>query len=334
MISLFSYCEISWWCVLCAWLLPFLLGLLLGWLLWAKFKNLYASLKAEYDEYRLKCRNTEEELQKCLSKQNSYVSDIALLKGRLKECEENAAKADSDDAGAQRLAVAGTVAGTVKEDSTVKEDAGVTYQGISADKFAALKEDNLQVIEGIGPKMNEFLRKHGIVTWSDLAQKTPEELKALLDKEGNKYKIIDPSTWPQQAALARDGKWEELIALQKKLDTGRKGKSHTSAETESKVEKILIKMGVLKRWEKDDLKAIEGIGPKIEKLLHAAGIKTWEQLAATPVSKLQEILNNAGKRYALADPSTWPKQAKLAAEGRFAELEEYQDYLKGGREVN
>ena len=329
MISLFSFCELSWLCVLCAWLLPFLLGLLLGWLLWSKFKRLYASLQSEYDEYKLKCKKLEDDLAKCTSKQNSYVSDIALLKGRLKECEEKKAKIDTDAefSNTQKLsAAAGLAAGKQEEKATTS----VSASGIAANKFAALKEDNLQVIEGIGPKMNQFLRGHGIMTWSDLAAKSPAEIKALLDKEGNKYRIIDPATWPEQAALARDGKWEELISLQKKLDTGRKGGS--ANETDSKVEKILIKLGVLKKWDKDDLKAIEGIGPKIEKLLHAAGIKTWQQLAQTKVSKLQEILDKAGKRYALADPGTWPKQAKLAAEGKFAELEEYQDYLQGGKE--
>ncbi|HHH53958.1 MAG TPA: DUF4332 domain-containing protein [Bacteroidetes bacterium] len=178
--------------------------------------------------------------------------------------------------------------------------------------------------------MNEFLRNNGVMTWADLAAKDPKDIKSLLDKEGNKYRIIDPETWPAQAALARDGKWEELIAMQKQLDTGRKGNS--AQITDSKVEKLLIKMGVLKRWKQDDLKAVEGIGPKIEGLLHDAGIKTWEELSNTAVEKLQEILDKAGKRYALADPGTWPKQAKMAAEGQWQELEKYQDYLQGGKE--
>jgi len=95
---------------------------------------------------------------------------------------------------------------------------------------------------------------------------------------------------------------------------------------------LLVKLGILKKWKKDDLKAVEGIGPKIESLLHAGGIKTWRELANTPVDKIQAILDKAGKRYALADPGTWPKQAELAADEKWDELEKYQDFLQGGKE--
>jgi len=324
MITLISFCELPWWCVLLSWLLPFLLGLLLGWLLWAKFRRMYDDLVKEFDEYKLKCRNTQNELDECRSKNNEYASEIALLKGRIRECEEEnkGLLAKASTGGTEILSA---VAGGASRD---KADVGAS--GIAYDKFAALKEDNLQVVEGIGPKLNKFLNNHGIVTWADLASKSSKEIKSLLDKEGNKYRIIDPTTWPEQAALARDGMWEELIILQKKLDTGRM--NQTSDETDSKVEKLLVKLGILKKWSKDDLKAIEGIGPKIESLLHAGGIKTWRELANTSVEKIQAILDKAGKRYALADPGTWPKQAELAADGKWAELEEYQDFLQGGKE--
>jgi large subunit ribosomal protein L21 len=82
----------------------------------------------------------------------------------------------------------------------------------------------------------------------------------------------------------------------------------------------------------DDLKRIEGIGPKISSLLQEAGIATFAQLAATDVSRIQEILAAADLR-GLADPTTWPEQAKLASEGRWDELGALQDELKGGRHV-
>ncbi len=85
--------------------------------------------------------------------------------------------------------------------------------------------------------------------------------------------------------------------------------------------------------EPDDLKVIEGIGPKIAGLLQEAGIRTFNDLASADVGRLQEILENAGPRYRLADPGTWPKQAALAAEGKWDELKELQESLKGGRVV-
>jgi predicted flap endonuclease-1-like 5' DNA nuclease len=81
----------------------------------------------------------------------------------------------------------------------------------------------------------------------------------------------------------------------------------------------------------DDLKHIEGIGPKISGLFREAGITTFAQLADTEVSWLRQIVLDAGIR--IADPTTWPDQARLAAAGRWDELEALQDELKGGRRV-
>lgn len=83
--------------------------------------------------------------------------------------------------------------------------------------------------------------------------------------------------------------------------------------------------------EPSDLKRIEGIGPNIEEILNNAGIHHFEQLAATSVERLQTILEEAGERYRLADPGTWPEQARLAAQGKWDELSALQEELKGGR---
>ncbi len=194
--------------------------------------------------------------------------------------------------------------------------------------YSGVKSDNLQIIEGIGPKMESVLKENGVSTHAELGSKTPDELQAILGKYGDKYKIIDPTTWAQQAGYAASGDYEGLIDLQKKLDTGRDNATNTTA---SKLEKYLIKTGALKAFKQDDLKAIEGIGPATEKLLHSNGIKTWRDLANTEASAVKAMLTAAGSRFALGDPTTWPKQAELAADGKFDELREYQDYLDGGK---
>jgi large subunit ribosomal protein L27 len=84
----------------------------------------------------------------------------------------------------------------------------------------------------------------------------------------------------------------------------------------------------------DDLKKIEGIGPKISELLVAADISTFAALAATDTDKIREILDAAGSRYRIADPTTWPQQAQLAADGNWDELKVLQDKLDGGKIVN
>jgi len=84
--------------------------------------------------------------------------------------------------------------------------------------------------------------------------------------------------------------------------------------------------------EADDLRKIEGIGPKIAEIFNLAGISTFADLAGTSVEKLSEILTDAGSKYASKNPGTWPEQAKLAAEGNWDELKDLHEKLKGGLE--
>ena len=81
----------------------------------------------------------------------------------------------------------------------------------------------------------------------------------------------------------------------------------------------------------DDLVKVEGIGPKIAAILIENGVLDLADLAATPVDRLREILQGAGKRFALADPTTWPEQAALGARGDWVGMEEMQVRLKAGR---
>ena len=81
----------------------------------------------------------------------------------------------------------------------------------------------------------------------------------------------------------------------------------------------------------DDLKKIEGIGPKIEELFHAAGIMTFAQLSETSVEAMEAILTEAGPRFSTHNPGTWAQQAGLAAAGKWAELKAWQDELDGGK---
>ena len=81
----------------------------------------------------------------------------------------------------------------------------------------------------------------------------------------------------------------------------------------------------------DDLKLIEGVGPKIAELLAEGGIDTFAKLADADTDKLKAILEDAGSTFATHDPTTWPQQARLAADGKFDELKALQDELQGGR---
>ncbi|WP_088317129.1 hypothetical protein [Kineosporia sp. R_H_3] len=81
----------------------------------------------------------------------------------------------------------------------------------------------------------------------------------------------------------------------------------------------------------DDLKLVEGVGPKIEQLLHADDIRTWHDLSQVGVDRLRRVLEDAGPRYQLHDPGTWPQQAGLLARGAWEEFRSLTESLKGGR---
>ncbi|AEI51700.1 hypothetical protein [Runella slithyformis] len=81
----------------------------------------------------------------------------------------------------------------------------------------------------------------------------------------------------------------------------------------------------------DDLKIVEGIGPKIEKLLHKEGILTYAQLAETSSERIKKILSAAGPRFQMHNPGTWPTQSAYARDGRWEELKAWQEELNKGR---
>ncbi len=119
-----------------------------------------------------------------------------------------------------------------------------------------------------------------------------------------------------------------------KLNTSAKasdfvGNSNANVTFDSKAVKAVFG----KSYKQDDLKIVEGIGPKIEELFKTSGILTWKSLGETSVDRLREILSKAGEKYQIHDPNTWPRQSKMAYEGKWQELKDWQNTLEGGREV-
>ncbi len=81
--------------------------------------------------------------------------------------------------------------------------------------------DDLTKIEGIGPKISQILSNEGITTFAALAETEESRLEAILEAAGSRFSLAEPETWPEQAALAAAGKWDELTALQDRLTGGR-----------------------------------------------------------------------------------------------------------------
>ena len=173
----------------------------------------------------------------------------------------------------------------------------------------AAPADDLTKVEGIGPKIAEALNNAGVTSFAQMASMTSQAIKDILTNSDGTFGNHDSTTWPQQAAMAAEGRWDELQAWQDELDGGK----------------------VVTPAEPDDLTKIEGIGPKVCELLIQAGIPTFQKLAEATPESIKEILVGAEGMIANMDPATWPDQAKMAAAGEWEKLQAWQDELDGGR---
>ena len=111
--------------------------------------------------------------------------------------------------------------------------------------------------------------------------------------------------------------------------SGAKPAKKAAAKKEAPVAKPAAKKSTAKKG--DDLKKIEGIGPKAAEALTNAGIDTFAKLAKADPANIKEILVAASSRLAHLEPGTWPQQSQLAADGNWDELKVLQDKLDGGK---
>ena len=80
--------------------------------------------------------------------------------------------------------------------------------------------DDLTKIEGIGPQVAGLLNSVGLMSFQQLAQTTPDQIKEVLNHAGGIMATMNPSTWPDQAQLAAAGEWDKLKEWQDVLDGG------------------------------------------------------------------------------------------------------------------
>jgi predicted flap endonuclease-1-like 5' DNA nuclease len=365
MITLFDFCSCH---PILPWLLPFLLGLGIGWLLWARYIN-------EVDHLKNNLANVNQNLDQANMQINSLESAKALLEGQLSDIKqkirstEKASATILGDLPSLSHSAANpwisTDASSVENhdeneglksnidsqsnsevpvhDGTILNEAAKTHSlptapnneipiastTVSKSQSGLVDPKNLQVLEGVGPRVQSILADHNIVSFEDLAVQTPDQLRSILDTYGTKYRMIDPEPWIEQAKIAVKGDWDGVVEAQKYIYSRKNPQSHQMPET--KLEKYLIKSGYLRKYDLNDLQAIEGIGPKIATILNEAGILTWANLADTTVERLKVILEKAGPKYMLAEPTTWPQQALLAHHGDWVSFHALQEKLKGGR---
>lgn len=151
------------------------------------------------------------------------------------------------------------------------------------------------------------------------------------DDAGKSIEII----MTEVTSAVAEGLAERKADKQAEKETPSEPKAETTAAPkEEKVEKVAPapKKEVKKAAKPDDLTKIEGVGPKAAEALIAAGIATFSDMATAEADAMRTILTEASPRLAHLDPGSWAKQAKMAVDGKWDELKEWQDNAKGGIE--
>ena len=134
---------------------------------------------------------------------------------------------EAKKAPAKKAPKAAPVSEAPKTEEAVKETTAPEVKAPKAEKKAAAKTkatdkpDKLNKIEGVGPKLASVLVDGGLATFAAVAAASVADIQKILDEAEGNYARFSPDTWPQQAKLATEGKWDELKELQDNLDGGK-----------------------------------------------------------------------------------------------------------------
>lgn len=314
-------------------LVSFLLGLWLGWMLWNRYKQMAEKLQLEHQSLQLSVNTLRTEADALKQKLSAAESDNANLKVTANTlladqqlAEERLAVQERDlKALLERnreleteLALAATPDRARGHQLALVNDPGEPIQGEES------YETYRAQVEAASDSYKENAENEAELAGTiEFMQETPIEEDIIippLEVTTDRGESLD---LPETATEIPMG-----IVAPMPIDEEKSAAEITGNDTEE------IAVAAAFVGEQDDLKIVEGIGPKIEALLHAKGVRTYSDLAATSVSRLKDILTEAGPRFSMHDPGTWSAQALLAANGEWENLKAYQDFLNAGKRPN
>lgn len=97
---------------------------------------------------------------------------------------------------------------------------GADVAKAAAAGFKLKHANDLEIIEGIGPKIAGLFNDNGVTTFAQVCSMSVPSMNAILEKGGSRFKLANPSTWAEQARLCHENRWSELLALQDSLTAG------------------------------------------------------------------------------------------------------------------
>ncbi len=305
------------WEILIMLLGAFLLGIWLGWILWNKYKQEVEKLRIDNQSLKITSDSLSTELSTLKAKYTALETDNGNLSAQVVSLNRN--NSNMRD----RI----TLMESEVEETQSRNRQVETELGLSYNPDTPVADDvPLEVVAQDNPDTPASPAEPDIVA----------PLVATVPPDNNVSVVISEGSTPIAEVIiqnvAKEGGEEKppvhaevtVVSPKEVLYTPTATVVVPTPEPESLV------MGAAGNAQ-DDLTVVEGIGPKIQMLLNQYGVRTYRQLADTPVERLREILTNAGPQLAMHDPGTWPSQANLAANDQWDALKSIQGFLKGGK---
>lgn len=115
-------------------------------------------------------------------------------------------------------AYAGMAAGVGAATAVMSGGVDLTKAALAG--FKLKHANDLEIIEGIGPKIAGLFNDNGVTTFAQVSGMSVPAMNAILEKGGSRFKLANPSTWAKQARLCHENRWSELQALQDSLSAG------------------------------------------------------------------------------------------------------------------
>ena len=200
-------------------LIAALLGFLIGYFLergrWKKKCDLLeeeiASLKARIRKLEEEKQTLQADVQRLEGEKHALQADVRRIEGEKQTLQADVRRMD-DEIATLKL----TIEKLEKEARLLAEKVPLKAAEVP---HAKIEADDLTVVIGIGPKIARLLMDHGITTWKALSETSPATItEILLHDGGERYRIHNPETWPHQALLLHEGRWDELKELQSRIE--------------------------------------------------------------------------------------------------------------------
>ncbi len=115
---------------------------------------------------------------------------------------------------------ASNVGSSTAKVSAATVSTGASIAAAAAAGFKIKGSDDLEIIEGIGPKIAGLFRENGTGTFDKVMNMSVQQMQAILEKGGPRIKLANPGSWAEQAKLCYENRWAELRALQDNLTAG------------------------------------------------------------------------------------------------------------------